>query len=103
MNNGSRVCSLTLLLISCDQYCVYPPPPPQLYYSLFSGTTRVSRCQKRNFWTLWCKGRLTEADALTSRLGAITSGLTSAYLHHPPIFFTGPDAFPAAQPKASKH
>jgi len=39
-------------------------------------------------WTLWCKGRLTEADTLTIRLGATPSGLTSAHLHHPPIFFT---------------
>jgi len=31
-------------------------------YGPFSRTTQVSRCQKRNFWTLWCKGRLTEAD-----------------------------------------
>jgi len=37
----------------------------------------------------WCKGRLTEADTLTIRLGATPSGLTSAHLHHPPIFFTG--------------
>jgi len=42
-----------------------------------------------NIWTLWCKGRLTEADILTIRLGTTPSGLTSAYLHHPPIFFTG--------------
>jgi len=41
-----------------------------------------------NFWTLWCKGRLTEADTPTIRLGATPSGLTSAHLHHPP-FFTG--------------
>jgi len=44
---------------------------------------------EENFWTLWCKGRLTEADTLTIRLGATPSGLTSAHLHHPPIFFTG--------------
>jgi len=44
---------------------------------------------EENFWTLWCKGRLTQADTLTIRLGATPSGLTSAYLHHPPIFFTG--------------
>jgi len=25
---------------------------------------------KENFWTLWCKGRLTEADTLTIQLGA---------------------------------
>jgi len=37
---------------------------------------------EENFWTLWCKGRLTEADTTTIRLGATPSGLTSAYLHH---------------------
>ena len=40
---------------------------------------------EENFWTLWCKGRLTEADTLTIRLGATPSGLTSAHLHHPLI------------------
>ena len=44
---------------------------------------------EENFWTSWCKGRLTEADILTIRLGATPSGLTSARLHHPPYFFTG--------------
>jgi len=44
---------------------------------------------EENFWTLWCKGRLTQADTMTIRLGATPSGLTSAHLHHPPIFFTG--------------
>ena len=39
---------------------------------------------EENFWTLWCKGRLTEADALTIWLGATPSGLSSAHLHHPP-------------------
>jgi len=66
---------------------------PQPFYGPFSWTTRVSRCQK-NFWTLWCKGRLTEADTLTIRLGATPSGLTSAYLHHPPpVFFYRPVPF----------
>jgi len=36
---------------------------------------------EENFWTLWCKGRLTEADTQTIRLGATPSGLTSAHLH----------------------
>jgi len=31
---------------------------------------------EENFWTLWCKGRLTEADTQTIWLGATTSGLT---------------------------
>ena len=43
---------------------------------------------EENFWTLWCKGRITEADTLTTWLGTTPSGLTSAHLHHPP-FFTG--------------
>jgi len=41
---------------------------------------------EENFWTLCCKGRLTEADTLTIWLGATASRLTSAYLHHPPYF-----------------
>jgi len=57
---------------------------------------------EENVWTLWCKGRFTDADTLTIRLGATPSGLTSAHLHHPP-YFCGPDALPAAQPTVSKH
>jgi len=41
---------------------------------------------EENFWTLWCNGRLTEADTPTIRLGATPSGLTSAHLHHPQLF-----------------
>jgi len=55
-----------------------------------------------NFWTSWCKGRLTEADTPTIQLGATPSGLTSAHLHHPPIFYR-PDALPATLPTVSKH
>jgi len=58
---------------------------------------------EENFWTLWRKGRFTEADTPTIQLGATPSELTSAHLHHPHIFFYGPDAFPATQPTASKH
>ena len=36
---------------------------------------------EENFWILWCKGRLTEADTPTIWLGATPSGLTSAHLH----------------------
>jgi len=40
---------------------------------------------EENFWTLWCKGRLTEADTQTVRLGATSSGLTSAQFPPPPF------------------
>jgi len=57
---------------------------------------------QENFWTLWRKGKLTEADTPTIWLGATPSGLTSAHLHHSPIFYR-PEALPAAQPTVSKH
>ena len=57
---------------------------------------------EENCWTLWRMGRLTESNTPIIRLGTTPSGLTSAHLHHPPIFYR-PDALPAAQPTASKH
>jgi len=52
-----------------------------------------------NFWTLWCKGRLIEADTLTIWLGTTPSGLTSAHLHHSPIFLR--DGCPSCRPTNS--
>jgi len=59
---------------------------------------------EENFWTLWCKGRLTEADTLIIWLGATLSGLTSAHLHHPPIFLRArcPSCRPTNSVKALK-
>jgi len=56
---------------------------------------------KENFWTLWFKGKLTETHRHTIQLGATPSALTSADLHHSPIFYR-PDALPDAQPTVSK-
>jgi len=61
----------------------------QPFYSPFFGDQPGELVPEENFWTLWCTGRLTEADTLTIRLGATPSGLTSAHLHHSPIFFMG--------------
>jgi len=33
---------------------------------------------EENFWTLWCKGRLTEAYTPPIQLGATPSGLTNS-------------------------
>ena len=41
---------------------------------------------EENFWTLWCKGRSTEADTPTVRLCATPSRLTSVHLHHPMLW-----------------
>jgi len=56
---------------------------------------------EESFWTLWCKGRLKEADTLTIQVGTTPSRLSSAHLHLP--FFYRPDALPAAQPTVSMH
>ena len=59
---------------------------------------------EENFWTLWCKGRLTEADTLTIRLGATPSRLTSAYLTITPYFLQAgcPSCHPTNSIKALK-
>jgi len=48
------------------------------------------------------QGKINRGDTLTIRLGTTPSGLTSAHLHHPSIFYR-PDALPAAKPTVSKH
>jgi len=59
---------------------------------------------EENFWTVWCKGRLTEADTPTVQLGAAPSRLTSAHLHHPPYFLQAgcPSCRPTNSVKALK-
>jgi len=84
----------------------------EMYYNHNRFTTTILRpffrdhpgepVPEENLWTLWCKGRLTQADILTIWLGATPSRLTSAHLHLPPFFYR-PDALPAAQPTVSKY
>ena len=59
---------------------------------------------KENSWTLWYKGKLTQAGTLTIRLGATPSGLTSAYPHHPICFLRArcPSCCPTNSDKALK-
>jgi len=73
---------------------------PQPFYSPF----RVFRdhpgelAPEENFWTLWCKERLTEADKPTIRFGAIQSRSISAHLYHPPFL---QDGCPSYRPTSS--
>jgi len=56
---------------------------------------------EENFWTLWCKGRLTEADSdHPARRHSIR---INQYPPPPSPIFYGLDALPAAQPTVSKH
>ena len=59
---------------------------------------------KENFWTLWRKWRLTEADTPTIRLSATPSWLSSAHLHHSPHFLQAgcPSGHPTNRVKALK-
>jgi len=57
---------------------------------------------EKNFWTFWCKGRLTEAD--TDHPAGRHSIRTDQCSPPPsPIVSYMPDALPAAQPTVSKH
>jgi len=78
----------------------HTPPHHNCFTALFPGPREP--VPEENFWTLWCKGRLTEADTLTIQLDATPSEPTSAHLNHPPIFYKQ-DALPATQPTVSKH
>jgi len=69
---------------------------PQPFYGPFSGTTQVSRCQKRTSGLYGAREDLLR-QTQTIRLGATPSGLTSAHLHHLPHIFYRLDALPAAQ------
>jgi len=77
------------------------PPHHNRFMALFLGPAR-SAGTRRELLDFMVQGRLTEADTSTIRLGATPSGLTSAHLHHPPIFYRL-DALRATQPTASKH
>jgi len=80
-------------LFSAHVYCGHSHPSQLLHSRTYHTTTTILRpffqdhtdepVPEDNFWTLWCKGRLTEADTLTIRLGATPTGPTSAHLHHP--------------------
>jgi len=71
------------------------------FTALFPGPPRWASA-RRELLDFMVQGRLTEADTPTIRLGATPSGVTSARLHHPPIFYRR-DAPPAAQPTVSNH
>jgi len=60
---------------------------PQLVLQPFFWDHPGEPVPEENFWTLWCKGRFTEADTLAIQLGATPSALTSAHIYHPPYFF----------------
>ena len=76
--------------VQSNAYCRPPAeydvlvPPPQPFYGPFFQDHPGEPVPEENFWTLWCKRRLTEADTQTIQLGTTPSELTSANLHHPP-------------------
>jgi len=73
---------------------------PQPFYGPFSGTTQVSRCQKRTSGLYGAREDLTEADTPIIRRHSIWTNLCPP--PPSPIFYR-PDALPAAQPTVSKH
>ena len=67
---------------NCAQCDAHTITTPQSFYDpFFRDPPGWELVPEENFW---CKERLTEADTPPIRLGATTSRLTSAHLHHPP-------------------
>jgi len=75
---------------------------PQPFYGLFSGTTRVSRCQKRTSGFM-VQGKIKKGRHTDHPVGHPFE-LTSAHLHHPPIFLQAgcPSCHPTNSVKALK-
>ena len=82
-----KYAGLSLLILHCCWHntCVCLPHHTTTVLRPFFRDHPGEPVTEENFWTLWCKGRLTEADTPTIRLGATPSGLSTAHLHHPPI------------------
>jgi len=67
-----------------DRKLLLTTPPDHNHFTILVRDHAGEPVPEENFWTLWCKGRLAEADTPTIRLGATPSGLSSADLHHHP-------------------
>jgi len=81
---------------------------PQPFYSSFSGTTRVSRCQKRTsgvygaILDFMVQGKINRGRHTNHPTGR-HSNLTNQCPPPPSPFFYRPDALPATQPTVTKH
>ena len=89
--NSSRHPTINFLLTDITLNCHVIQPQP--FYDSFFQDHPGEPAPEANFWTLWCKGRLTEAD---------TSGLTSAHLHHSFLQAGCPSCRPTNSVKALK-
>ena len=91
IHTNPHLCFLMLSVIDSTPHLfhtlmasTHPTPHHNRYMALFRDHPGQP-VPEENFWTLWCnRGRHT-----TIRLCATPSGLTSAHLHHPAIFFKG--------------
>jgi len=61
----------------------------QPFYGPFFRDHQGEPVPEENFWTSWCKGRLTEADTLIIRLDATSSGLISDSPPSSAYFYAG--------------
>jgi len=74
---------------------------PQPFYGPFSGTTRVSRCQKRTL-DFMVQGKINRGRHTDHPAGRHSIRTNQCPPAPSPIFYR-PDALPVAQPTVSKH
>jgi len=99
-----RICLLSFNAINNTSALQPPQPHTTTVLRPFFWDHPGEPVPEENFWTLWCKGRLTETDTATIRMGNTPSGLTSAHLHHLPHFLQAgcPSCCPTNSIKAPK-
>jgi len=91
ISQKARIQTWLNFLCACYLGLWFIPPlnhhsTPQPFYGPFSGTTGVSRCQKRTL-DFMVQGKINRGRHADHPDGRTPSGLvTSAHLHHPPYF-----------------
>jgi len=80
-----------------------PPPHHNHFMALFQGPPGWAGARREHLdFMVQVQGEINRGRHIDHPAGANPSGLNSAHLDHPPIFY-GSDALPAAQPTVSKH
>jgi len=94
--------SVNLKNFGIGNFCITPPPPHHNHFMALFQDHPGEPVPEEKFWTLWCKGRLTDTDTPTIRLGATPYGPTNAHLHHPCHFLQArcPSCHPTNSVKA---
>ena len=93
---------LPMNVVQCLFSDYSPPPPPQLFYEPFSGTTQVSGA-RRELLDFMVQGEINRGRHTDHVAGRHSIRTNQCPTPPSPHIFYRPDALPAAQPTVSMH